>query len=221
MSARNDRRHMKKRWGKGKSSKLSPQAGTPKNPQEKAQQERLLEPSPVSLHPEMPESWFRSHVRSIVNQPYILLAGLLGTLFGLVGVPIALWGAPWPVDPEVRAATDAYSTPFTIVNKSGWFSMTGIEVICEQGSVDYGNPHVTVGNNFSFRPVSKLDPIAPGAHATFPCVGIPNLGPAISGTMNLEVGYVVRWHSYAIGKPHAIKATETYVQGKWIDGPII
>jgi len=191
----------------------------PKEPEAQLDQAKLeLEAFPQGAPP--PRR--RSVAEVLATNLVVVVIALIASIVGILLAPVALWGNPSPsIEPEIRAASDAYPSSFTITNKSGWYEITDLEAMCQQGKVDYGDPRKNVGGNYFFRSFKLGTAIAPGGHATFPCLGIPNLGPATSGTIDLVIAYHIRWHSFIIGRPHIIKATETYSQGKWIDGPII
>jgi hypothetical protein len=221
MSSGNVRRRQGQRKKKGSRSKLAPQSDTPAKPQKPAQLELAFWRTQAPHRPQEPQSRFQSQVRFIVGRPIVLLVALLAT-FGVLPLTIwGIWGIPWSTDPEIRAATDSYSSPFTVRNTSGWFSMTNMLLACTQGTVIYSNPNWHVGDNVSIRPTPVKFPILPKAHATLPCTGFSGLGPPVSETMVLEISYTMRWHSHAISEPRTITVLETYEHGKWIKGDII
>ena len=214
MSSRNDRRRHNRRMREKHASKAPSQSEKLKEtPRQPAQKEQL---------PEMPQTpaqsgRHRTFGEILANNPLIVLAGFVAAIAGLVW----LKGSPLFLDPEIHAATDSFMAPFTVVNKSSWYSMTDIKMVCQQGLITYVNPNYHAGFNTSLRPAGPGYPILPDGHATMPCLGFEDLGPVVSGTMTLHIIYTTRWFSHIIRAPRAITVTETYEQGKWIDGDII
>jgi hypothetical protein len=170
-------------------------------------------PAPVTPAPLKQPSGRAWMISKLVTTFVLAIIGLIGGIVAICGGPI------WPTYPEVSTVGvdpgSPFSLPFSVRNKSAFFSMEISEIMC---AYDHMNgPHVHF--NDSEQTASHRATIRPGGVFNFSCrASNPVPGLITDASVRLLVRYTFPWSSRERCQSNPLDWAQTTEGGQWVMG---
>jgi hypothetical protein len=186
--------------------------GAKKGKPPEPKQPHPLKPAPPAPPPPRPPFRFWTTSKSAI--------AFFSAFIGLIGGIVAILGGPvWPTYPEVSTVGadpgSPFSLPFSVKNRSAFFSMEITEIACAYDRMT--GPHLHFSD--SEQTASHHATIRPGGVFNFRCA-VTNPVPDIitEASVRLLVRYTFPWSSRPRCQSNPLDWAKTTDGGRWVMG---